>query len=339
MSRDSAESVISALFIGKIADAAAAEGMDRAGLLDLCGVNAEQPIDPAQMVSADAHYTLWETILTALGSPGFPIRYAQTLCADDYGVFGLATKTAPTLRGSFQRAHRYLIVLTDSSWLEISESESSVIVFFRREGARRLGMRCANEAAVAEMVAHSREITGVDFKPRSVRFRHKSPDDVSAHAQFFGCDVLFEQESDGLELDRSVFDLNLPKADGGLSRFVLDHLDRAVAEKGTDRSLEHSLKDLICDAMPDGPPKMTDVARRVGMSRRTLARRLSALDTSFQRFVEDTRQEIATQLLRQTQHSLGEITFLLGFSEQSAFQRAFKRWTGSTPSAFRRRLM
>lgn len=293
MSRDYAESVISALFIGKIVDAAAAEGLNRAELLTACGVGAEQPIDAAQMVSADAHYALWETILKSLESPGFPIRYACTLRADDYGAFGLATKTAPTLRESLNRAHRYLIVLTNTSWLEVSESDSTATVFFRREGARRLGMRCANEAAVAEVVAHTREITGVPYTPNCVRFRHQAPDDVSEHRQFFGCDVHYEQESDSVELDRSVFDLALPKADEGLSRFVLDHLDKVVAETGIDRSLERSLKSLICDAMPDGPPKMTEVAKRIGVSRRTLARRLSALDTTFQRFVEDTRREIA----------------------------------------------
>ncbi len=336
MNKEHTEGVISAIFIGKIAAAATAEGMNRSELLAICGVNAEQPIDPAQMVPADAHYGLWEAILTTLDSAGFPIRYACTLRADDYGAFGLATKTAPTLRESLNRAHRYLRVLTNTSWLEISESDSIVTVFFRREGARRLGMRCANEAAVAELVSHSREITGVPFTPNCVRFRHSAPNDLAEHEHFFGCPLHYEQESDSVEFDRSVFDLNLPKADDGLSRFVLGHLDKVVTDMGEHRSLERSLKSLICDTMPDGPPKMTDVARRIGVSRRTLARRLSELDTTFQRFVEDTRRETAAQLLRQTHHSLGEISFLLGFSEQSAFQRAFKRWTGSTPSEFRR---
>jgi len=232
MSENDTAGVISAFFIGKIAAAAAAEGLDRAKFLASCGVAADRPIDPAQMVQAGAHYALWEAILTALRSPGFPIRFALTLKPDDYGTFGLATKTAPALREAFYRAHRYLVVLTNTSWLDISESDSIARLVFRREGARRLGMRCANESALAEIVAHAREICGELIKLRRVQFRHEAPDDLAEHKRFFACPIYFGQESDSIEFDRSTFDLALPKADDGLSRFILGHLDQAVADTG-----------------------------------------------------------------------------------------------------------
>lgn len=328
-------SVISAVFIGKIVEAAATEGLDPRPLLTSCGVDPDAPVEPSQMVSSELHYSLWETILAALDSPGFPIRYAATVRVDDYGAFGLATKTAPTVREGLQRGQRYHIVMTNSSWLDLSELESHGRIAFQREGDRRLGMRCANEAALAEIVGHARQTSAVEVIPRCVRFRHPPPSDVSEHERFFGCELLFDQPTDAVDYDPAILDLPLAKADPGISKFMIDHLDKEVAERAPGESIDRALRVLIRDALPDGPPSMDDVAKRVGMSRRTLARRMSELETTFQRFVDDTRHQVAATYLLETQHSLAEIAFLLGFSEQSAFQRAFKRWTGTTPREFR----
>ncbi len=328
-------SVISAIFIGKIVGAAATEGLDREQLLRSCGVDPSRPIEPAQMVSSDTHYGLWEKILQDLRSPGFPIRYAKTITANDYGAYGLATKTAATLGEAFWRAQRYHLVLTNSSWMKLREDAVGSEVVFVREGDRRLGMRCANEAAIAEVLWHVREISGTELRPQRVRFRHSAPTDASEHREFFGCELEFDAVADSIEFPSGALDLPLLKADEGLSRFILEHLDRATTGLACESSLDHSLKRLISDALPGGPPSMEEAAKRLGMSRRTLARRLSDQQTSYQQAVEMTRRQLATELLRSSTHSLGEIAFLLGYSEQSAFQRAFKRWTGSTPAEFR----
>jgi AraC-like DNA-binding protein len=327
-------SVIAALFIEKLAFAAAAEGLNAKALMRATGLNADA-LDPTQMVPSDAHYSLWERIMRELGSCGFPIRYATTIRADDYGVFGLALKTAPHLAAAWQRASKYLLMMTNSSWLELREGHDTLQLLFRREGQRDLGMRCANEAAIAEMVAVSREISGFDVVPRRVCFRHKKPHDIREHERFFRCKIEFLQEVDAIELDARIFQLPASKADAGLSQFVLDHLERVGRTLPDVDHLQRSLKRIVCDALPGGAPSMAAMAKQLGMSKRTLQRRLSENGTTFQSLVEDTRQELAAGLLRQTSQPLLEIAFLLGFSEQSAFQRAFKRWTGRTPAEYR----
>ena len=328
-------SVISAQIIAKIAAAAATEGLDRDALLKSCGVDPENRVNPAQMVPADRHYAVWETIMRQLQSPGFPLRYAATIRPEDYGALGLAGKTAPNLRAAWDRAVRYLIVLTNSSWLECREGTTASQLIFRREGRRSLGLRCATEAALAELVHFAREITGVNLMPVRMCFQHRAPGDTAEHERFFGGELSFGDELDCIEFMPSHLDLPVLRADDGMARFFIDQLDQTKQGLTIERSLAQSLKRLICDALPSGPPAMDDVAQRLGMSPRTLQRRLAEVDTTFQKFLENTRRDLSKHLLQRTGHPLAEIAFLLGFSEQSAFQRAFKRWNGLTPAEFR----
>jgi AraC-like DNA-binding protein len=227
------------------------------------------------------------------------------------------------------------MLMTNSSWLEVRATDDAFKLVFNREGARGLGMRCANEAALAEMVQIGREISGVHVSPRRVSVRHPPFDDPGEHEDFFGCPLVFDSHEDAVVFDASVMRLPVLKADEGLSKFILGHLDQRVAERGLEPSLVESVRRIVCNELPGGVPKMEAVAKRVGMSKRTLQRRLGEHDTTFQRFVDHTRQDLADQLLRQTPQPLAAIAFLLGFSEQSAFQRAFKRWTGKTPTEVR----
>jgi AraC-like DNA-binding protein len=122
--------------------------------------------------------------------------------------------------------------------------------------------------------------------------------------------------------------------DEGLSAFLLSQLDqiRAQREQG---SLVVRVRGAVTDALCDGPPRKGQIARQLGMSERTLQRQLSDRGQSFQGLVNEVRREVAEQLLTTSHNTLSEVAFLTGFSDQSAFQRAFKIWTGQTPAGFR----
>ncbi|HKL45670.1 MAG TPA: helix-turn-helix transcriptional regulator, partial [Roseovarius sp.] len=104
-------------------------------------------------------------------------------------------------------------------------------------------------------------------------------------------------------------------------------------------TLVSQTKDAIAQALSEGAPKMADIARDLGLSARSFHRRLSGHGMSFQTLTEDTRRDLAEGLLRDERHSLAEIAFLTGFSEQSSFTRAFKRWLGTTPASYRKHRM
>ncbi|MEM7606283.1 MAG: helix-turn-helix transcriptional regulator, partial [Myxococcota bacterium] len=102
-----------------------------------------------------------------------------------------------------------------------------------------------------------------------------------------------------------------------------------------EQSLEHRVRIEVSQTLADGVPSISDTAKRLGMSSRTLQRRLSASGYTYQQLIDEARRQLAEKLLRQTEYSVQEVAFLTGFSEQSAFTRAFKRWAGQTPRSFR----
>lgn len=330
---------ISVRIVAKIVTAAVAEGIDRDELLARAEIDSDQLAQPNAAIATPPYYALWDAIMRGLPDRehacGFPIRYARTIRTDDYGALGLAQKTAPDLRSAIERAVRYSVVLTDSSTLALTTAGDVSQFVFQRDHDQRLGVRCANEAALGEAIIVAREITGINVRPRRVYFHHEAPSAIAEHNAIFGAVLEFGAERNAIEFDSAALDLPVIKADAGMSRFFLDYLDKMLAERPPEPALVQELARVIGDELPGGLPKMSAVAKRMGMSARTLHRRLAKQGTSFQTLVEDTRKVLAKQLLRTTPHPLAEVAFLLGFSEQSAFQRAFKRWTGATPRAFR----
>jgi AraC-like DNA-binding protein len=257
---------------------------------------------------------------------------------DDYGALGLAWKSAPTIRSSLERVERYCRLWTDNLTYEVLDRDDGVDFILYRSGERRLGMRLSNEATLASATSLIRQTSSPRFRPVTVRLKHAAPRSISSHERYFGCPVLFGADRDALTISHDVLARPNHLADDGISRFLLSHLDAEIESVGTEPSLEALLEREISRSLSEGTPRMAEVARRLAMSDRTLHRRLSERGLSFKALVDSTRRQVAQSLLQDSRYTLTEVAFLTGFSEQSAFNRAFKRWTGQTPTAFRRRV-
>ena len=121
-----------------------------------------------------------------------------------------------------------------------------------------------------------------------------------------------------------------------MSKFFEAHLDNELGQIDDNAMLERRILDYIGDTLSEGVPTLADVASQLGMSTRTLQRRLSEAGLAYQDLIADARKSLTAQLLKRTDYALAEIAFLTGFSDQSTFTRAFKRWHGQTPASFRR---
>ena len=165
--------------------------------------------------------------------------------------------------------------------------------------------------------------------------KHGPPASVSAHERYFGCPVHFAAGEDSLAISSETLRRPNHLSDDGISRFLLTHLDAEIEALGAEIPVRALVEREISRSLSSGVPRMADIARRLAMSQRTLHRRLADSGLSFKSLVDDTRRHVAASLVRGSSYSLTEVAFLAGFSEQSAFNRAFKRWTGHTPTAFR----
>ena len=316
---------------------AAAEAVDGPAMLRSVGLEPDDPLDVTQMITDDAYYDLLERIAATMGNAfELPLRVSRLMRPDDYGALGLAWKSAPTVRSSLERVERYCRLWTDNLTYELRDREDGIDFVVHRPGERRLGMRLSNEATLASATSLIRQTSSPRFRPRTVWLKHSAPSSISAHLGFFGCPVRFASEQDALSISSEVLDRPNHLSDDGISRFLVAHLDAEIASVGTDVPLQALVEREISRSLSAGVPKMADVAGRLAMSERTLHRRLSEGGLSFKSLVDQTRRHVAVNLLRESSYPLTEVAFLAGFSEQSAFNRAFKRWTGLTPTAFRR---
>jgi AraC-like DNA-binding protein len=180
-------------------------------------------------------------------------------------------------------------------------------------------------------------MTETDISPVGISFIHAPPRDMKSFHHAFQCPILFNQSQNFISYKTSDLETRTAKADASINKFLVERVEEET--KGINISpskIASDVEKLIKDTLPSGIPSIDHVSEHVGMSSRTLTRRLSESRTTFRDLVKKTQEEISKNLLLNSSRSVGEIAFQTGFSEQSAFNRAFKRWTGQSPVQFRK---
>ncbi len=235
-----------------------------------------------ESVEAEAYYGFLERA-TSPDDHGLPYRYADELDPDELSALGLALKTAGTLRVAMQRLVRYILLLSDTLEYDLIDGPGGSAVLVLSRPHYRRGARLANECALAAVTKVLRVAAGRRVVPTVVTFRHERPASITEAHSFFGCPARFGAQRNAIEWDERTLAVRARLADQGLSAFVLAHLEQLRAEQD-DRSLVASVQSVVTDLLPDGPKKAI-VARRMGMSERTLHRRLAEDGESFQSVV------------------------------------------------------
>ena len=301
-------------------------------LLARAGLAANRPTsaDDVELVSAQVYYDILERC--GADDVGLPLRYGASIRPEDFGAFGLALKTARDVREALERLARYILVISDT--LEYTLHDEGVFVLSARPSDARRGVQLANECALAAIVSVLRQAAGPTLPLDGVSFRHPAPTDAGLHRDYFGCEVRFGAPIDGIHVGTSALATPTLLGDEGLSAYLMTQVEDLHARRA-EGAIVHQVRRTIADQLCSGMPTRDAIARQLGMSARTLHRRLAAHDCSFQDVANQVRRELAESLLVRQAITLAEVAYLTGFSDQSAFQRAFKSWTGQTPHTFR----
>ncbi|MFO0724717.1 MAG: AraC family transcriptional regulator ligand-binding domain-containing protein [Myxococcota bacterium] len=241
---------------------------------------------------------------------------------------------SPTVAAGLERVVAFSRILHDSGRVEVEERGDRVIVFPGCRGLPHPFPRQIAELAAASVLVLLRHATGQALSSTRVAFRHPAPSSLAEHRRIFGVTPSFGAPETEVELPRAVLDLPIAGADPS----VLTYLDRYamdVLTKLPSDDLPSQIQRAIAQRFGQGLPEMDEIATQLGLSPRTLQRRLSKLELSYQVLLDRVRQRFAERYLSESRLSLGEIAFLLGFAELSNFHRAFRRWTGQTPGHYR----
>lgn len=323
--------------IAKMLDILRAEGVDTA---PLC---AEADFDPATCEDADARvplatlHAMWEGVLRRIPQREIPLVGAQRYVPGDYGLVGFVCMNSATLGEAFAQLARFLRLWTDDPGV-VLRADGRLEVVYRTTFADRLGLRCSTEATLAEILHGARLLTQMALAPQEVCFAHAAPPDIAPFEVFFGAPVRFAQRSTHMRFSAQQVAAPLPRADPQLGAFLRELAAAALPGEGrAEEGLVDQVRREIGEALRTGLPTLEQLAGRLATSERTLRRRLGEHGWSFRALLDATRMDLARSYVGERGMPLAEVAFLLGFSEPSAFHRAFKRWTGVTPRAFRQR--
>jgi AraC-like DNA-binding protein len=325
---------ISASLYRKMVHCALAEGMAREDLEGLSTPIAA--LETVQAVPADHFFELHEKLDDALG-PGFAVRVGQQMKIEDYGVLGLSWKTCAKAGEIFERCERYFKLLSNTYLFQIEKEANTSRIHLYRDPYRR-GVALSNEATFSATVVVLQAMTEMDITPVEVSFQHAAPANPKSHRAAFQCPVLFDQKHNVITYRSTDLETHTTKADISINAFLVERVEEETrGMKISAFKIVSDVEQLVEDALPSGIPSLVQVGDRMGMSSRTLTRRLSESGMTFRDLVRQTQEKISKELLLNSNRTIGEIAFQTGFSEQSAFNRAFKRWTGQSPTAYRKR--
>lgn len=317
----------------KMLNCAIAEGMDEEDFRDW--TTSLEEAKKVDVISAEEFLTAHELLDDELG-PGFGVRVGQQMLIEDYGVLGLSWRTCSRVGEIFERSERYFKLLSNTFVWQIQEDGNLSHIILNREAHRR-GMELSTEASLSATVVVLQAMSEQNITPIQVSFKHKPPNDLNSFNMAFNCPILFNQPQYAISYKTEDLNVRTAKADASINTYLLQQVDeKTKGIKIPGSKLVRDVESLIKDALPTGIPSIHHIADLTAMSNRTLTRRLSEAGITYRDLIKKTQETIAKDMLRNTNQSIGEIAFLTGFSDQSAFNRAFKKWTGFTPSEFRK---
>jgi len=272
--------------------------------------------------------------MTLIADPAFGLRAAECWHPSDLQALGYAWLSSGSLSTALGRLQRYISIVAGRATLDCAYSEEGVrITYDSGRGNTPLGYAMA-DFGLSLIVGMCRTNLRGPLPLCSVHLKRPSPSDRLPYERFFHCEVIFEAENDRFVLPRKVLDRQLPTANAEFVQFFDDILVSELTRlSGSD--LVMRCRRFLLENLSSGESSEDRLAEAMAMSRRTLQRKLVERGVSYRILLDRLRHDLAKRHLISRSTSLTEIAFLLGFSEQSAFARAFKRWQGISPSDFR----
>ena len=308
--------------------------VNAAALATEAGLDIEKLTADIGRVSEAAVLRFVRLALEATGDPCLGLTVAGHARPTTFSAMGFSWLASPTLRDVFLRLVRYhrLLLTGNSVRFEWNDEHGSLRLHYGAMDDQVNAFRA--DASFAVMTRWCRDLAQSDFSPARIEFRHDDHGQSHRYQDLFQAPIEFEAEIDCLYLPTSALDEVLPGANQALAvdaDRIIEGYIAALEESNVATEVRRHLLDLL----PQGESSTDEIARRLHMSRRTLQRHLTDEGHTFRALVDETRKALAIEFVRDGKHPLIDVAFRLGFSDQSSFSKAFRRWTGMSPSKFR----
>jgi AraC-like DNA-binding protein len=317
---------------------AARHGVPARAILAAVGLDEAVIEDHSARISHETEMAIWDAALDRIDDPAFGLHVGELSMPETFGPGGLAAMTSADLGESLERITRYLRLMHSSVEFGFEVRERTAHLSHRLAMPPWIMKRHAAETGAASAICRIRESVGINVRPVEVRFQHPAPQSIEEHERIFECPISFEQPRNELVLDAA--DLALPVRDAHpeLCRTFEAQAEALLATLGAGDEIIDGVRRALFDSLSAGEVSLNGVAARLGVAAQELRDELAKRGTSFRAMLSAIRRDLAETYLQDKQWALMDIAFVLGFADTSAFGRAFKSWTGVSPSDYRREL-
>lgn len=317
-----------------IAQGATRFGLDPEGLLREAGFGEAELRDPDSRVPIAKLRRLWAVLAQRVPDPALGLLLAENRVMRDLGLVSYTVRLAGTLDQSLRRLVRYGQIVAEDLVVAVRRREDRAEIELERAFLYD-PVRPPVDFRLYALLSGIRIVTGRELVPLEAHFPYPDPADAATHRRLFRCPLRFGQRAPMIALRLRDLDLPIVTADETLLGYLDRLAEQARQELSRDDTTADGVRRVLWQEMAGGSPSIGTVAARLGLSGRSLQRRLAEEGTSFKDVLDSFRRGVARHLLRERDVAIYEVAYLLGYSDPSAFHRAFRRWHGDSPHRFR----
>jgi AraC-like DNA-binding protein len=317
-------------------DACARLGLDTSQILAAARLDPATVQDPDVRLPLEQVQALWQKAYELSRDPNLALHAIEVLPFGAYRVIDFLASSAPTIGQALAKVSDYFPIINTVVRLPYTVGPDEVSFGIEAPSRPATITRPYAEYTLAAVFLRTRLATNIPYPLLRVEFSHASPADTTEHERIFQTAVVFGAASCRLVIAREVWDTPRTGGDPALFSVLETHARMLLDQLPTSPSTVDRVREAIGSELRGGDPRLESVARRLAMSPRTLQRRLADEGMFFNDLLDELRLRAAKTYLAQRDIAGAEVAYLLGFAEQSSFNHAFKRWTGRTPTEFRR---
>ncbi len=312
---------------------------DKAIVLQQVGIEAQCITDANQRVSVEKMRQLWELAEKVSGDDCIGLEVIKHINPTSFHALYNAHHASSSFRESLTIMEKFSKVISTAVDISVVDDNDEVVVRLDLKEGLDEPSKHGRDAFMALLVKSIGDVSyeGVNHL-RAVKLMREAPKDPSRHEAVFNCPIQYNSDCYEIRITKAFVDQYVPTGNAELARInaqVLNDYIRRFDKSDTVAAVYNILLELI----PQGEPSREKVAKALGTSSRSLHRKLKELDTSFKTILDNTREHLALQYIKEPKLSMTTITYQLGFSDSNSFSRSFKRWTGVSPSEYRKNFL
>lgn len=312
---------------------------DEADALQQVGIEAQCITDANQRVSVDKMRKLWELAEAVSADDCIGLEVIKHISPTSFHALYNAHHASSSFRESLTLMVKFSKVISTAVNISVQDDQDEVVVRLDLKDGLDEPSKHARDAFMALMVKSINDASndGINHL-HAVKLMREPPQDPSRHNAVFKCPIQFNSDCYEARISKVFVDQYVPTGNAELARINAQVLNDYMQRFNKSDTVA-AVYNILLELMPQGEPSREKVADALGTSSRSLHRKLKDLGTSFKTILDDTRKHLALQYIKEPELSMTTITYQLGFSDSNSFSRSFKRWTGISPSEYRKKTL